>query len=236
MHEIFTFLEKGGSPTETVLSSIKLYQITVMFPAENGHLSSTILSRDISTTPTTPRPMQMDKKHCVTDTTAVTLGEARGKAVLRRHGYRPQWLAEEQSGFHAAPDRMTVTLQDNGNTRTLPPSRDSSRVPSAPCCKRRGQAPSYSGQTKMERRVIDISSSPDVPRSPVNMSPRRRKVAPQGDGLNSQKGQAGERKKFIVLRESLPGSWKEVDEFDIEGRRSRAWRQSQVEILDMTAD
>lgn len=48
-----------------------------------------------------------------------------------------------------------------------------------------------------------------------------------------------ERKKYIMLRESLPGGWKEVGEEEVpviqgRGRRERAWRVSQVEVLDMT--
>lgn len=89
-----------------------------------------------------------------------------------------------------------------------------------------------------ERDITTIPSSPDVPRSPINMSPRRRKITPKGDSsavLPEPKAKE-KKKEYIMPRDSLPGSWKEVDEHEIKGRRSRAWRLSQIEILDMTAD
>jgi Holliday junction resolvase YEN1 len=43
-------------------------------------------------------------------------------------------------------------------------------------------------------------------------------------------------KKFIVLRESLPGAWKEVEESEMKPSRARAWRESQVEVLDLSAE
>ena len=48
--------------------------------------------------------------------------------------------------------------------------------------------------------------------------------------------QAISRKKYILLRESLPGAWKEVDASDLVQGKSRAWRYSQVECLDLSAE
>jgi hypothetical protein len=59
-----------------------------------------------------------------------------------------------------------------------------------------------------------------------------------------------EKKKYIMLRESLPGGWKEVDENEDkdvgverkekekeQGRaKPRAWRYSQVEFVDLSAE
>jgi Holliday junction resolvase YEN1 len=45
--------------------------------------------------------------------------------------------------------------------------------------------------------------------------------------------QVKEKKKYIMLRDSLPGGWKEVDEDQVAQRSGRAWRLSQVEVLNM---
>jgi Holliday junction resolvase YEN1 len=47
----------------------------------------------------------------------------------------------------------------------------------------------------------------------------------------------GEVKRFLILRDSLEGAWKEVYEDELlsgPGSRGRAWRLSEVEVLDMT--
>jgi hypothetical protein len=48
----------------------------------------------------------------------------------------------------------------------------------------------------------------------------------------------GRGKKYIMPRESLLGAWKEVDEEQLTERngrgRERMWRESQVEVLDLT--
>lgn len=41
-------------------------------------------------------------------------------------------------------------------------------------------------------------------------------------------------KRYIMLRESLPGSWREVGREDLVEGRSRAWRMDEVEVLDLT--
>lgn len=121
--------------------------------------------------------------------------------------------------------------------------------------------------TEKNREVVCISSSPaPIPEKEfepdmagVNTSPRRktpRKPAAVRDDTSDVQtavhdvlepkdlgaepvvsGKAPERKKYIMLRESLPGGWKEVGEEEMavpKGRRGRAWRVSEVEVLDMT--
>jgi Holliday junction resolvase YEN1 len=95
-----------------------------------------------------------------------------------------------------------------------------------------------------DQEVTFISSSPEMARlSKVNMSPRRktpRKTVqlPEVEKDDSKgKEKLREQKKVIMLRESLPGGWKEVSEEQApKGKRGegKSWRMSQVEILDMT--
>lgn len=94
-----------------------------------------------------------------------------------------------------------------------------------------------------QREVISISSSPDIPRSlRINTPPRRRssqklienKERAESTDLVAEK--VVNTKKYIILRESLPGGWKEADEEQVSKRRAggTAWRISQVEVLDLT--
>lgn len=43
-------------------------------------------------------------------------------------------------------------------------------------------------------------------------------------------------KRYIMLRESLPGSWREVGREELIEGRSRAWRAEEVEVLDLTGE
>lgn len=104
------------------------------------------------------------------------------------------------------------------------------------------------------------SSSPDLP-SLKELAPPRRQARPMPsptrtisllssspEAARSQtRGEALEvaaldnnipngPKKYILLRESLPGSWKEADASELVHGRSRAWRLSQVECLDLSAE
>ena len=81
--------------------------------------------------------------------------------------------------------------------------------------------------------ITTIQSSPPNTRSPVNLTPGLR-VSKDQDLKPQRKAVKG--KKYLMLRDSLPGTWKEVDESMIGNSRRRAWRQSQVEVLDMTTD
>ena len=72
---------------------------------------------------------------------------------------------------------------------------------------------------------ITLSSSPEAVRA------RTHEMAPP-----ESKAHKGDRKKYIMLRESLPGAWREADASQLVQGRSRAWRYSQVECLDLSAD
>lgn len=45
-----------------------------------------------------------------------------------------------------------------------------------------------------------------------------------------------EKRRYIMLRESLPGSWREVGREELIEGRSRAWRMEEVEVLDLTGE
>jgi Holliday junction resolvase YEN1 len=80
-----------------------------------------------------------------------------------------------------------------------------------------------------EREVIDLASSPPVPRSRAgNGSGGKEEMASPPKPKPKTKG-----KKYIAVRESSGGVFCEVDEKDVKDR-SRAWRHSQVEVLDLT--
>ena len=91
----------------------------------------------------------------------------------------------------------------------------------------------------MNRRgpeIMTITSSPPRPPTPGS-APTHHHAGDKDPKAQPQPGKAARSKKFLMPRESLPGSWKEVDESAVRGAaRSRAWRQSQVEVLDMTED
>lgn len=84
---------------------------------------------------------------------------------------------------------------------------------------------------RAETEITTITSSPPAP-SPASIPPP---CEPKEDP-GPEKGRTAKAKKYLMLRESLPGSWKEVDESAARTGRGRAWRLSQVETLDMTAD
>ncbi|CAD6441761.1 f1e95285-fdb3-4c39-bae9-6cd83862432f [Sclerotinia trifoliorum] len=51
-----------------------------------------------------------------------------------------------------------------------------------------------------------------------------------------EKKQKKNSKRYIMLRESLPGSWREVGREELIEGRSRAWRVEEVEVLDLTGE
>ncbi len=83
--------------------------------------------------------------------------------------------------------------------------------------------------------VIDLSSSPP------EMTHAQMKVPTKTISIEELEEEKP-RRKFIVLRESLPGGWKEVDEDDLRDARGKGRRagtvfaHSQVEILDLSGD
>jgi Holliday junction resolvase YEN1 len=93
-------------------------------------------------------------------------------------------------------------------------------------------SPKYQVKHRLaEREVIDLLSSPEGLKERSNsMSPRRRAKPKPAKTENV----VTKKKNFIMLRESLPGTWKEVDEDEAANSRGKAFRYSQVEILDLT--
>ena len=90
--------------------------------------------------------------------------------------------------------------------------------------------------SRREPEITTITSSP-LAASPAGItSPLHHTGASQDEDSASPAVKASRGKKYLLLRESLPGAWKEVDESVVKGARGRAWRQSQVEVLDMTED
>ncbi|KAH8598272.1 hypothetical protein B0O99DRAFT_58312 [Bisporella sp. PMI_857] len=117
----------------------------------------------------------------------------------------------------------------------LPPgTRDVSASPDLPPFKIIGPSTCNASSDGCERvtHVIDLSFSPEILRETgINMAPRRQTKAP----TEMEEPKPREQKKYIMLRESLPGAWNEVDESKVTKGKSRAWRYSQVEVLDLTS-
>ena len=91
-------------------------------------------------------------------------------------------------------------------------------------------------RSRKEQEITIITSSPSMP-SPVGaMSLLCHVGSSQEEDGPQPPAKPLTGKKYLMLRESLPGAWKEVDESMVKGARSLAWRQSQVEVLDMTED
>jgi Holliday junction resolvase YEN1 len=141
-------------------------------------------------------------------------------AVSRARSSSPTHPSLEDIFLPARSDSKDC-LEDAPSTKTR--SATSQRQPSIPV-------------DRTELEIMTITSSPPTIRSPAPTSLHRHARASLGEDPKPQPEKAATRKKYFVLRESLPGSWKEVDESMAGGTRSRAWRQSQVEILDMTED
>ena len=92
--------------------------------------------------------------------------------------------------------------------------------------------------------VIALSSSPAVQSPSTDVIER----GEGNDGVGTEVNEGKKGKKYIMLRESLPGAWKEVDEVEMEmgtrrgtGRRmgkgkGKAWRRSQVEVVDLSGE
>lgn len=85
--------------------------------------------------------------------------------------------------------------------------------------------------SRSQPEITTITSSPPAP---VPTPPRHPAETSRDEDPEPKAKARG--KKYFMLRESLPGSWKEVDESLVRVGKSRAWRMSQVEVLDMTED
>ncbi|RDL41350.1 uncharacterized protein BP5553_01329 [Venustampulla echinocandica] len=99
------------------------------------------------------------------------------------------------------------------------------------------------------REIISLSSSPPVPSPSASLlNPHEDTEYQEHIESNETTSTTGEEpeplkkpkgKKYLMLRESLPGAWKSVGEEEMERKprgQGRAWRMSQVEILDLCND
>ena len=87
-------------------------------------------------------------------------------------------------------------------------------------------------KASMAPTVIDISSSPEIHMdSMMSMSLRR----PPRSPINVARKKPKEGKKYVMLRDSLPGQWSMAQESQVVKENRRAWRVSQVEVLDLTS-
>jgi len=130
---------------------------------------------------------------------------------------------------------------------TSPPPTDASSSPSMPSPSAfRGPGPASNSPVRrvrkdgIDREIIDLlSSRPSSPGLPV---PSLRSTISSGpknaddDVIRGKQEMATVGKRYIMLRDSLPGAWKEVDEAEVPRGRNRAWRRSQVETLDLTGN
>ncbi|RFU34646.1 hypothetical protein B7463_g1747, partial [Scytalidium lignicola] len=129
----------------------------------------------------------------------------------------------DRSGSSRSPSPDLPTLADIF-------TRDSKPTLSSPGSRRFQTSPEPEGP-------IDLCSSPSASAFPADQT----KTLTSGTAKEVKK-LAKNGKKYIMLRESLPGSWKMVDEAefasttDHRGRSNRAWRMSGVERIDLTED
>lgn len=131
MHDIFTFLSKDGNPTDTVLISINNDDVSGQDPPS---LFYNAVKQHIENTP----PYSTGEPRWITSRTTVTLGDARGKAVLlRRYHSDPSLAISERIGIDLSgwlndnpeftlrtPDGVTLTLQDKWQYSDIMPLAD----------------------------------------------------------------------------------------------------------------
>jgi hypothetical protein len=99
---------------------------------------------------------------------------------------------------------------------------------------------------KKSRVVIELFTSPAV--SSESPQPATPKAPNMDDGMEEMRFQSvhgtGRLKRYLMPRQSVDGTWIEVDEDEMIARRDRkggnvrgrVWRKSQVEVLDLTGE
>ncbi|ESZ92499.1 hypothetical protein SBOR_7124 [Sclerotinia borealis F-4128] len=92
----------------------------------------------------------------------------------------------------------------------------------------RRQKPRPDVQTIREQRV-EAEISEDVSEESLEEKQRNK-------NKNTNTNTNQNTKRYIMLRESLPGSWREVGREELIEGRSRAWRVEEVEFLDLTGE
>ena len=137
----------------------------------------------------------------------------------------PLTITSQASPIHSARENLTpkpvnrkidlsTVSRARFSTPDLPPLRDLA-------------SPAVVNKARSaELEYVTLSSSPNATQSPIMEDVCGATV----------EGKAVNRKKYILLRESLPGAWREADISELVQGRSRAWRYSQVECLDLSAE
>ncbi|KAH8820020.1 hypothetical protein F5884DRAFT_33930 [Xylogone sp. PMI_703] len=194
--------------------------------------------------PSKPPPTQRCAKSSVTSSIDVDSDDDDRAQHLPQHTARsPGWGDEPSSRKIRKPTArvfQSYRSEEVGNNRSpspdLPaPSDIFTRDPSSASSSKESQELQVSGEPEAP---IDLCSSPGRSASPHQAET----VIPVTTSEAGELTQAKNGKKYIMLRESLPGSWKIVNEADFastaghRSRRNRAWRMSGVERIDLTED
>ena len=154
----------------------------------------------------------------------------------RKHMHSPPIeISDEAEVSSILPSQMQATdVSQNTSDSPKPsgvPSQPSPHKEHSPSLIRTRHGPGR----RRQPHVISLSSSPPVAiKRPDDTEPEERTKERRGESVG---------KKWLMLRDSLPGAWKEVDEVEVAGRkgtractRRRAWRLSQVEMVDLSAE
>jgi Holliday junction resolvase YEN1 len=136
-------------------------------------------------------------------------------------------LASHPEVQHLSPEPVNRII-DFGSSA----SRDRSSSPELPAL---GELNSPRRKARVNASPTEaislLSSSPEAVKHPKPVKKQPEMAAPEMKPETKAK-----EKKYIMLRDSLPGAWRPADLSELVPGKSRAWRMSQVEILDMTGD
>ncbi|KAB8304788.1 hypothetical protein EYC80_004134 [Monilinia laxa] len=146
------------------------------------------------------------------------------------------------------PEPLDRNYDDSpGYPKLVLPSSSPVMIKSSPQCHDHDTCtPTYHTTINVHTTIYNITRSPSS--SPSKFS-RPRKPEPAFETIREQTVEAeiveerfNEKKRekntrrYIMLRESLPGSWREVGREELIEGRSRAWRMEEVEVLDLTGE
>ncbi|RAL67912.1 hypothetical protein DID88_008637 [Monilinia fructigena] len=146
------------------------------------------------------------------------------------------------------PDPLDRNYDDSpGYPKLVLPSSSPVMIKCSPQCHDHDACtPTYHTTINVHTTIYNITRSPSS--SPSKLS-RSRKPEPAFETIREQTVEAeiveerfNEKKRekntrrYIMLRESLPGSWREVGREELIEGRSRAWRMEEVEVLDLTGE
>ena len=124
--------------------------------------------------------------------------------------------------------------------KSLTPDFDNRKIDFLSLASRsRSSSPSFPPVTELVSPAVPARKTPAVEAECSTLSSSLDATSTQAEtdvGESVLGTKAVNKKKYILLRESLPGAWKEADPSELVQDRSRAWRYSQVECLDMSID